>query len=126
MYTIYIVFMNTHLPAIIICLIATLSLLTIVIKQCRAFDSRYYEFCLRRDISNSVRCGQIRCKHVLRRLSGLLKAIFRIMQACKIGLHITYKYPSGHLQRGGLSSPSQVPLASLWITCIERNYRPYN
>ncbi len=31
--------MNTHLPAIIICLIAILSLLTIVIKQCRAFDN---------------------------------------------------------------------------------------
>ena len=31
--------MNTHLPAIIICLVAILSLLTIVIKQCRAFDN---------------------------------------------------------------------------------------
>ena len=35
----YIVFMNTHLPAIIICLIAIHSLLMIVIKQCRAFDN---------------------------------------------------------------------------------------
>ena len=35
----YIVFMNTHPPAIIICLIAIHSLLMIVIKQCRAFDN---------------------------------------------------------------------------------------
>ena len=31
--------MNTHPPAIIICLIAIHSLLMIVIKQCRAFDN---------------------------------------------------------------------------------------